>query len=74
MESVETVLQKREVQHVLLPTGIAIDVLAEERRLPGPFQTIMESDGPLYGTDEILSLSITNVYGSIGWTGFGYLT
>ncbi|WP_149453301.1 phosphatidylglycerophosphatase A family protein [Pasteuria penetrans] len=72
LESVEAVLHKREVQHALI-TGIAIDMLAEERKLSGPFQTIMDSDEPLYGIDEVLALSITNVYGSIGLTGFGYL-
>ncbi|WP_149453300.1 phosphatidylglycerophosphatase A family protein [Pasteuria penetrans] len=72
LESVEAVLRKREVQHALI-TGISIDVLAEKRRLSGPFQTIMDSDDPLYGIDEILALSITNVYGSIGLTSFGYL-
>ncbi|MFW6272649.1 MAG: phosphatidylglycerophosphatase A, partial [bacterium] len=28
---------------------------------------------PLYGIDEILVLSIVNVYGSIGFTNFGYV-
>lgn len=30
-------------------------------------------DEPLYGVDEILSLSITNIYGSIALTNFGYI-
>ncbi len=72
LESVEAVLKKREVQHAVI-TGIAIDILAEKKQLPEPFQTIMEVDEPLYGIDEILALSITNVYGTIGLTSFGYL-
>jgi phosphatidylglycerophosphatase A len=72
LESVETVLKKREVQHALI-TGITLDMLAEKKQLPEPFQTIMEVDEPLYGIDEILALSITNVYGTIGLTSFGYL-
>lgn len=72
VESVRRVLGKREVQHALY-TGIALDVLAEQKALPSPLQQIMEQDEPLYGVDEILALSITNVYGSIAMTNFGYL-
>jgi len=54
-------------------TGIALDQLTEEKKLPEPLQTILEKDHPLYGVDEILALGITNVYGSIGLTSFGYL-
>ncbi len=72
IESVETVLKKREVQYALM-TGIALDKLAEEKKLPEPLQTILEKDDPLYGVDEIMALGITNVYGSIGLTSFGYL-
>jgi phosphatidylglycerophosphatase A len=69
---VEAVLKKREVQHAIL-TGVALDVLAEEKKLPEPLQSIVASDDFLFGVDEILALSITNVYGSIGLTNFGYL-
>jgi len=70
--SVLHVLAKREVQHAIF-TGIALDVLAEQKLLPEPLQGIMEEDEPLYGVDEVLALAITNVYGSIGLTNFGYL-
>lgn len=72
IESVEKVLEKREAQHALL-TGIALDQLAERGLLPEPLSTIIRSDEPLYGVDEILALAITNIYGSIGLTSFGYL-
>ncbi len=72
VDAVERVLTKREIQHAIY-TGIALDVLAEQKQLPEPLQKIMETDEPLYGVDEILALSITNVYGSIGLTNFGYL-
>jgi len=71
-QSVLRVLAKREVQHALY-TGITLDELAEKRQLPEPLQTIMDNDEPLYGVDEILALSITNVYGTIGLTNYGYL-
>jgi phosphatidylglycerophosphatase A len=54
-------------------TGIALDKLAENDQLPNPLLDILKKDEPLYGIDEILALSITNVYGSIGLTNFGYL-
>lgn len=72
LAGVEAVIKKREVQHAIL-TGVALDVLAEEKRLPEPLQSIVAEDDFLFGVDEILALSITNVYGSIGLTNFGYL-
>lgn len=72
IENVKGVLRKRETIHAVL-TGIAIDELAEKKMLPEPLQDIVESDEGLYGIDEILPLSIVNLYGSIGLTNFGYL-
>ena len=34
---------------------------------------IILNDEGLYGIDEILALSIVNVYGSIGFTNYGYI-
>lgn len=72
VDSVHAVLKKREVQNAIL-TGVSLDIMAEKKMLPEPFQAMMEKDEPLYGIDEILALSITNVYGTIGLTSFGYL-
>lgn len=72
MEHVRKVLGKREVVHGIL-TGIAIDKAAEQKLLEEPIQSIIESDEGLYGIDEILPLSIVNIYGSIGYTNFGFL-
>jgi len=70
--SVEAVVQKREVQNAIL-TGIQLDILAEEGKLLSPLQEMIVNDEGLYGCDEILALSIVNVYGSIGLTNFGYI-
>ncbi len=35
--------------------------------------SLLQKDDGLYGVDEILALSIVNIYGSIGLTNFGYL-
>ena len=71
-ESVMAVLGKREVQYAI-HTGIALDEMAEKKLLPEPLQSLLERDEPLYGVDETLALGITNVYGMIGLTSFGFL-
>ncbi len=70
--NVERVLSKREVQNAIL-TGIQFDILAEKKLLEEPLQSIIEKDEGLYGVDETLALSIVNVYGSIGFTNYGYV-
>lgn len=72
MEHVKAVLLKREVQNAII-TGIQLDVLAEKKQLMEPLQSILTEDEGLYGIDEILALSIVNVYGSIGFTNYGYI-
>lgn len=72
IENIKAVLSKRETIHAIL-TGIALDELAEQNLLPEPLQNIVETDEPLYGIDEILPLSIVNLYGTIGLTNYGYL-
>lgn len=72
MENIHAVLGKREIIHAIM-TGIAIDELTEKKLLPEPLQSIVAADEGLYGIDEILPLSIVNVYGSIGLTNFGFL-
>ncbi|OQC11491.1 MAG: Phosphatidylglycerophosphatase A [Tenericutes bacterium ADurb.Bin087] len=72
LDHVKRVLKKREVQNAIL-TGLELDILAEKGMLSEPLQTIIASDYGLYGIDEILALSIVNVYGSIGSTNFGYV-
>lgn len=72
MEQVEAVLTKREVHNAII-TGIQLDLLAEENKLLQPLQDMLTDDEGLYGIDEILALSIVNVYGSIGFTNYGYI-
>lgn len=72
IENVERVLRKREVMHAIF-TGVALDELAEKKQLPSPLQEIIETDEGLYGIDEVIPLSIVNVYGTIGLTNYGYL-
>ncbi|APB31605.1 phosphatidylglycerophosphatase A family protein [Vagococcus teuberi] len=72
LENVEAVLNKREVQNAIL-TGIQLDIAAENHQVLEPLQEILETDEGLYGIDEILALSIVNIYGSIGFTNYGYI-
>ena len=72
IENVQTVLTKREVQNAIL-TGIQLDILAEKDILREPLLQMIRSDESLYGIDEVISLAILNVYGSIGFTNYGYI-
>jgi phosphatidylglycerophosphatase A len=71
-KAVRAVLHKREAQFAIM-TGLELDRLSEEGHLQGPIADIIKQDFSLYGVDEILALSVVNVYGSIGLTNFGYL-
>lgn len=71
-ENVIAVLKKRETIHAVL-TALAIDKVVDKKLFPEPIQSIIEEDEGLYGIDEVLSLAIVNLYGSIGLTNFGYL-
>ncbi|WP_100013227.1 phosphatidylglycerophosphatase A [Lentibacillus sediminis] len=70
--NVDRVLTKREVQNAVL-TGIQLDVMAEKQMLDQPLQKTIDTDEGLYGIDEVIALSIINVYGSIGFTNYGYI-
>ncbi|WP_125681712.1 phosphatidylglycerophosphatase A family protein [Levilactobacillus yonginensis] len=72
LHSVTTVLSKREVQNAII-TGIQLDIAAEHHDLLEPLQTIVERDEGLYGVDETMALSIVDIYGSIGFTNYGYI-
>lgn len=72
LENVQAVLKKRDVQNAVL-TGIRLDELAEMKLLGEPLQEMVDHDYSLYGIDEVLAFSILNVYGSIGFTNYGYI-
>jgi phosphatidylglycerophosphatase A len=72
IETISLVLNKREVINAVL-TGIAIDEGVERRIFDEHIYKIIMEDQSLYGIDEILALSIVNIYGSIALTNFGYV-
>lgn len=72
IESVKSVLKKREMQHAIL-VGIELDELAEKKMLSAPLQQIVEADEGLFGVDETIALGAVFTYGSIAVTTFGHL-
>lgn len=72
LEHVIKVIMKREVQNAAL-VGIELDILAERKIISEPLLSKLLNDEGLFGVDEVLALAIVNVYGSIGFTNFGYV-
>jgi phosphatidylglycerophosphatase A len=72
IESVDSVLRKREMQHALL-VGVELDELAEQGKLSRPLQSIVGADEGLFGVDEMIGLGAVLTYGSIAVTTFGHL-
>ena len=70
---VNSVIRKREVQNTIM-TGIGIDMAVESGIfLPIDVRELIACDDGLYGPDETLAIGITNLYGSIALTNFGYI-
>lgn len=67
----DEVLKKREVLNILA-IGFALDNLANAGLLPEPLQTIVKEDAGVYGVDETISLALSQLYGSIAVTNYGY--
>lgn len=72
IESIKSVMKKREMQHAIL-VGIELDELAEKKMLSAPLQQIVEADEGLFGVDETIALGAVFTYGSIAVTTFGHL-
>lgn len=71
--TLEKILEKREVQNVII-TAIELDSAAEEGRIKDPYLLAMiQQDDGLYGMDEVLPMGIVNIFGVIGYTEFGFL-
>ncbi|WP_188208047.1 phosphatidylglycerophosphatase A family protein [Alkalibacillus aidingensis] len=72
IDSVDRVLEKREIQHAIL-VGVELDVLAEQGKLSEPLQSLVAQDEGLFGVDETIALGAALGYGSISVTTFGHL-
>lgn len=65
------ILKKREVLNTLA-LGFEIDNLATEKKLSEPLQTIIENDLGIFGLDELLAMNISQLYGSLSVSNFGF--
>lgn len=73
MESVLSVLDKREVQFALM-TAIELDILTEKKKFENKnLEAVIARDEGLFGTDEVLAYGVCNLYGSIALTNFGFI-
>lgn len=73
VDSVRCVLTKREVMNAIM-VGAELDRAARERYMKNKvLQGMLAEDAGLFGVDEVIALSICNVYGSIALTNFGYI-
>ena len=70
--AISSVLHNREVQNYII-MGLSQDILAEKNAFDQPYQEIMNNDEGPFGGDELLALGICNVFGTIGFTNFGYI-
>ena len=70
IKAIQNQLHKHDVLSIVM-TGIVLDRLAEKKMLPSPLQAIVENDLPLYSTDELLSIALTQMYSGIAVTNYG---
>ena len=71
-QAVVHVLKKRDVlQHVAM--AINLDKLASNQAFDKPLQQIIEQDLGQFSVDETLAIGLTEDYGNIATTSFGYL-
>lgn len=66
------VLHKREVLNNAM-VGLELDRLATAGLIKEPLRSIIMNDAGVFGVDEGLALNISNIYGTIGVTNYGYI-
>lgn len=69
---IHAILQKREVLNNLI-TAIALDETAQRGLLPKPLQQVVSADAGVFGVDEALALSTSQLFGTISTTNYGFL-
>lgn len=73
LDSVNRVLSKREAQFAIM-TAVELDRLAEQGKMNDKeLESLLMTDAPLYGVDEVVAYGICNRYGSIALTNFGFI-
>ena len=65
-------MHKRELLNNAM-VALELDRLAEENQIKEPLLSIIRKDAGVFGVDDALALQISDIYGTIGATNFGYL-
>lgn len=69
--AVTDVVHKREVLNNAM-VGLELDRLAQEGQIKEPLLSIIKNDVGVFGVDEVLGIAISQLYGSIGVTNYGF--
>lgn len=65
------IFEKRETLHKII-LGIDIDEIAEKKLWNSPIFDVIRGDDGLFGVDELFGINISDLYGSNGYSSFGY--
>lgn len=71
LSAVTNVVHKREVLNNAM-VGLELDRLAQEGQIKEPLLSIINNDLGVFGVDEVLGIAISQLYGSIGVTNYGF--
>ncbi|HIX35886.1 MAG TPA: phosphatidylglycerophosphatase A [Candidatus Limosilactobacillus merdigallinarum] len=66
------VMHKRELLNNAM-VALELDRLCEEGQIKEPLESIIKNDAGVFGVDEALAIQISEIYGTIGVTNFGYM-
>lgn len=72
VERFSSIMHKREVLNIIM-TALALDDLANKGMLPEPLQEVVAEDNGLFGVDELLGVGLSQYFGTISTTNYGYL-
>lgn len=71
LDVVKTVVHKREVLNNAM-VGLELDRLSQAELVKEPLLSIIKNDVGVFGVDEVLGIAISQLYGSIGVTNYGF--
>lgn len=70
LTAVTTVMHKRDILNLAM-TGLELDRLAQDNLIKEPLLSIIRNDLGVFAVDEVLGVSISQLYGLIGVSSFG---
>lgn len=72
MDEAENVMHKRDFLNAAM-VALTLDKAANEKTLPSPLQEIVENDTGVFGVDETLAISVSQLFGTIGVSNYGFI-